>query len=57
MPGNVEADDVAAMTSMRVSVVSGGVLCIAGTAVLAVVLQKFFLYDADAVERIDEQVR
>ncbi len=44
--GNVEAGGVAAATSVRVSVVSGGLLCIAGTAVLAVLLPKFFLYDA-----------
>jgi MFS family permease len=47
--GNVEAGSVAALTSVRVSVVSGGVLCVAGTAVLAVVLPTFLRYDARRV--------
>lgn len=44
--GNVEAGGVAAMTSVRVSVVSGGVLCVVGTALLAVSLKNFLTYDA-----------
>src|SRR5207245_7749610 len=44
--GNVESGGVAAMTTVRVSVVSGGVLCVVGTALLAVALPKFISYDA-----------
>jgi MFS family permease len=44
--GNVEAGGVASVTSVRVSVVSGGALCIVGTVLLAAMLQKFFAYDA-----------
>ncbi|MBV9291669.1 MAG: MFS transporter [Frankiales bacterium] len=47
--GNVEAGGVASATSVRFSVVSGGVLCLAGTAVLAVVLPTFLAYDARRV--------
>jgi len=44
--GNVEAGAVAALTSVRTSVVSGGILCVAGCAVLAVLLPAFVRYDA-----------
>ncbi len=44
--GNVEAGAVASLTSVRTSVVSGGVLCVAGCAVLAVALPAFNAYDA-----------
>jgi MFS family permease len=44
--GNVESGGVAAMTTVRVSVVSGGVLCVVGTALLALALPKFISYDA-----------
>jgi MFS family permease len=44
--GNVEAGSVAALTTVRVSIVSGGVLCIAGTALLAATLPTFLRYDA-----------
>jgi hypothetical protein len=36
MLGNVEAGVVASMTSLRTSVVSGGVLCVLGVAALAI---------------------
>jgi MFS family permease len=39
--GNVEAGTVAALTSPAVSVVSGGVLCVVGTAVFAALLPRF----------------
>jgi hypothetical protein len=44
--GNVEAGGVAALTTVRVSVVSGGVLCVAGTALLALTMPTFLMYDA-----------
>jgi MFS family permease len=44
--GNVEAGVVAALTSVRVSIVSGGLLCIAGVAVAALALPGFRRYDA-----------
>jgi MFS family permease len=43
--GNVEAGAVASLTSARMSVGIGGVLCVAGTAVLAVALPAFRRYD------------
>jgi MFS family permease len=43
--GNVEAGAVASLTSARMSVGIGGVLCIAGTALLAVALPAFRRYD------------
>ena len=43
--GNAEAGLVASLLSLRTSVVSGGVLCVAGSAVLAVLLPKFISYD------------
>ncbi len=44
--GNVEAGAVATLTSVRTSVISGGILCAAGCGVLAVVLPAFARYDA-----------
>ena len=44
--GNVEAGAVAAATTARFSIVSGGVLCIVGTAFLAAALPTFLRYDA-----------
>jgi MFS family permease len=46
--GNFEAGALASLTSVRTSVVSGGVLCIAGTAVLVALLPAFWRYDARA---------
>jgi MFS family permease len=43
--GNVEAGFVAGLTSLRFSVVSGGVLCVAGTAALCAMLPAFLRYD------------
>jgi MFS family permease len=48
--GNVEAGAVAALSSPRMSVGIGGVLCLAGTALLAVALPDFRRYD-DRVAR------
>jgi MFS family permease len=47
--GNVEAGVVASVTSVRFSVVSGGVLCVVGVAMAAVLLPVFRRYDARAV--------
>jgi MFS family permease len=44
--GNFEAGAVAALTSVRFSVVSGGVLCVIGCLVCAAVLPLFRNYDA-----------
>jgi MFS family permease len=43
--GDVEAGFVAGLTSIRFSVVSGGVLCVAGTVVLCALLPSFLNYD------------
>ena len=44
--GDVEAGVVAALTSVRTSIVSGGAACVAGTAVLCALLPRFWRYDA-----------
>jgi len=44
--GNVESGVVASIASVRASIVSGGVLCIAGVAVAALALPAFWRYDA-----------
>jgi len=46
--GNVESGVVASLASLRASIVSGGVLCIAGVAVAALALPAFWRYDARA---------
>ena len=46
--GNVEAAVVASLTSLRVSIVSGGLLCIAGTFLIAFAVPAFIRYDARA---------
>jgi MFS family permease len=43
--GNVEAGVVARFTSVQTSIVSGGLLCVAGTALLAAALPAFLSYD------------
>ena len=43
--GNVEAGLVASVASVRTSVVSGGVLCVVGVAITALLLPKFVRYD------------
>jgi sugar phosphate permease len=44
--GGAEAGAVAALAGVRASVVSGGVLCVAGTAALVLALPRFWAYDA-----------
>jgi predicted MFS family arabinose efflux permease len=48
--GNVEAGLVAELTSLRFSIVSGGLLCIIGTVVVALAVPAFTRYDAHARE-------
>jgi MFS family permease len=43
--GNAEAGIVATLFSVRASIVSGGVLCVAGTGLLAMALPAFLRYD------------
>ena len=45
--GNAEAGIVASLVGLRASVVSGGVLCVAGSVLLALLLPKFIQYDRD----------
>ena len=44
--GNVEAGIVASLTSVRASIVSGGILTVVGTAVVAALLPALVRYDA-----------
>ena len=44
--GNVEAGIVASLTSVRTSIVSGGVLTVLGTVVIGLLLPAFVRYDA-----------
>jgi MFS family permease len=44
--GNVGAGGVASATSVRFSIASGGILCVAGTVVVAALLPAFLRYDA-----------
>jgi len=44
--GNVEAGIVESLAGLRASIVSGGVLCVVGTAVLVAALPRFWNYDA-----------
>jgi hypothetical protein len=46
--GDPEAGVLASLTSLRFSVVSGGVACIAGCIVTALALPRFLRYDAAA---------
>lgn len=45
--GNVEAGVVESLAGLRASVISGGVLCIAGAVIVAVLLPAFRHYDAE----------
>jgi len=44
--GNVEAGLVESLAGLRASIVSGGVLCVVGTVVLAAALPRFWRYDS-----------
>ena len=45
--GNLEAGAVSALAGVRVSVVSGGVLCVVGTVVVSALLPRFWRYRAE----------
>ncbi len=53
--GDLESGVLAAATSLRFSVVSGGLLCIAGCAITALLLPRFLRYDAGIHARPDAQ--
>ena len=44
--GNAEAGFLASLTTIRISIVSGGIACIIGAGVLAIVLPTYRRYDA-----------
>jgi MFS family permease len=46
--GNVEAGVLASLTSLRLSIVSGGLACVAGTVLIALAVPAFTRYDAHA---------
>ena len=46
MLGNVEAGVVASLAGLRASIASGGILCVAGVGLAAVLLKGFWRYDA-----------
>jgi hypothetical protein len=46
--GNLEAGVVASLTSLRFSIVSGGIACVAGCAAIALALPQLLRYDAKA---------
>jgi hypothetical protein len=48
MLGNAEAGIVASLFSIRTSVISGGVLCVLGTGLLAMIYPAFWRYDGRA---------
>jgi hypothetical protein len=43
--GDAEAGIVATLFSVRTSVVSGGILCVVGTAIISALLPQFISYD------------
>jgi MFS family permease len=51
--GDVEAGGVASLVSVRFSVVSGGLACLAGVAMVAIALPAFAAYDAERAEPAD----
>ncbi len=60
MLGNAESGIVASLFSLRTSIISGGVLCVAGTGLLALWLPAFLRYDGRAGlarKRAEEQAR
>jgi ENTS family enterobactin (siderophore) exporter len=46
--GNVEAGALASLTSLRFSIVSGGIVCVAGTLLIGLLLPGLRRYDAKA---------
>ena len=49
--GNVEAGIVGELAGLRVAIASGGILCVAGVGVAAVLLKQFWRYDARRAQR------
>jgi MFS family permease len=47
--GTAQSGAVAALTSVRTSLVAGGLVCVAGTIVLSALLPRFWRYDAEAI--------
>jgi MFS family permease len=47
--GTTQSGTLAALTSVRTSLVAGGIACVAGTALLSAILPRFWRYDADRV--------
>jgi hypothetical protein len=47
--GNVEAGVVASLTSLRTSIVSGGIACVVGSVLLALAIPQLLHYDAKTV--------
>lgn len=52
--GNLEAGIVASRFNLQTSIVSGGVLCVAGTVLLSLILPKFIAYDGREGLRIKQ---
>jgi hypothetical protein len=50
--GDVESGSVAALTTPRFSVVSGGLACVASAVILAVLLPGLVAYDAEQLETL-----
>jgi len=48
--GNAEAGVVASLTSLRTSIVSGGIACVVGSVLLALAIPELWRYDAKAAE-------
>lgn len=55
--GNVRAGGVASAIGLRGSIVSGGLLCVAGCAILATLLPRFWSYDARDADPADPDPR
>ena len=52
--GNVESGIVESLAGLRVSIVSGGVLCVLGTIVLSAAMPRFWNYDSVEGGRLRE---
>jgi hypothetical protein len=51
--GDLEAGAVAALTSVRFSVISGGLGCIVGVGVMAMLLPEFARYEARSQDAVN----
>jgi MFS family permease len=54
--GNVEAGVVASLTSLRLSVVSGGIACVAGAVAILAAVPSLIRYDAKGHGRVSDTV-